>query len=181
MNRVRLASLEVSNGQLPPAVLDFYPGLNVLAGQENRGKSYVFSCLDFLLGADDPPDPNRHSTGYERATLYFTLGDVQRGVVRREFASGKAERLPYHPVAGDVPSDGWQKLSKKHSAKSESLSKFWLMTMGFGQEILRQNASGAVKNLTLRIVAHLALIDEIRILDKRSALQVVPGRGVARR
>jgi hypothetical protein len=171
MDRIRLAALEVTNGSLPPATIDFARGLNVLSGKENRGKSYVFSCLDFIFGAEDPPEPNSHSAGYDRATLYFALGDDRRGVVRREFTNGKAESLPYHPVAGDVPSEGWQKLAKQHTSKSESLSKFWLTAMGFGSEILRKNASGAIKNLTIRIIAHLALIDELRILEKRSPLR----------
>ncbi|WP_165253622.1 hypothetical protein [Paludisphaera soli] len=173
MKRIRLALLEVTNGSMPPATLYFERGLNVLSGKENRGKSYVFSTLDFLFGAEDPPEPNLHSTGYELATLYFTLGEESRGVVRREFASGKAEALPYHPVTKEVPREGWRQLAKKHKSKRESLSKYWLTAMGFGPEILRSNASGDIKNLTIRILAHLCLVDEIRILEKRSPLRSI--------
>ncbi|WP_406699137.1 hypothetical protein V5E97_09685 [Singulisphaera sp. Ch08] len=168
MKRITLAMLEVTNGSLPPAILDFQAGLNVLSGKENRGKSYAFSCLDFLFGAKAPPESNRHSTGYERATLYFSTSDRKRGVMRREFKDGGAEMLPYHPLDSDVPGDGWKKLTKGHSSKRESLAGYWLDAMGITPTSLRGNASGSLKALTIRYIAHLILIDELRIMDKRS-------------
>ena len=167
MKRITLAMLEVTDGSLPPAVLDFHVGLNVVSGKENRGKSYAFSCLDFIFGAKTPPEPNPHSAGYERATLYFATADRKRGVIRRDFEDGATEALAYHPLDSDVPDDGWKKLNKGHSSKRESLSDYWLNAMGITPTALRGNASGALKALTIRYIAHLVMIDELRIMDKR--------------
>lgn len=168
MDRITLALLEVTDGTLPAARLPLEKGLNVLSGVENRGKTFAFGCLDFLMGASAPPDPNPHSRGYELASLYHTVNGTRRGAVRRHLASGKAAFLPVHPTGGDVPSSGWVSLRKKHTAQGESLSSYWLRASGFSPTLLRSNMSGDVSAFTVRFLAHLVLVDELRIMEKRS-------------
>ena len=36
---------------MPSADMPFRPGLNVVSGASNTGKSYILHCLDFVLGA----------------------------------------------------------------------------------------------------------------------------------
>lgn len=167
MDRLSLALLEVTNGKLPPATLPFANGLNLVSGAENRGKTYAFGCLDFLMGASDPPDPNPHSAGYRTATLYYTVNTAQRGAIRRHLDTGDAEYLPLHPASEDVPTN-WLDLKKSHTAKSLNLSSYWVTAFGFQPSLLRGNMSGDVKALTARYLAHLVLVDELRIVEKRS-------------
>jgi uncharacterized coiled-coil DUF342 family protein len=166
MDRLTLAMLEVTNGKLPAATLTFQKGLNVVSGAENRGKSYAFGCLDYIFGASEPPDPNPHSADYTGVSLYYTVNATQRGVVWRSLKDGEAQYLPLHSASGDVPSSGWQELAKTHRAKSTSLSSYWVSAFGFPQSVLRGNMSGRLNALTIRTLAHLILIDELRIMSK---------------
>jgi hypothetical protein len=177
MNRVTLAMLEITDGDLPPAILNFTKGLNVLSGVENRGKTFAFKCLDFLMGAKKAPKPNSHSTGYTTATVYFTINDDRRGGVRREFQSGKAEYLPYHALNQDVSAARWSGLAKTHSAKKESISTFWVSAFGFTPTKLRGNMSGDIKAFTVRYLAHLVLIDEMRIMAETTTARTSQATG----
>jgi DNA repair ATPase RecN len=46
----QLRELEVDGEGLEPAILQFRPGLNVLSGSSDTGKSYIVDCLDYMLG-----------------------------------------------------------------------------------------------------------------------------------
>ena len=169
MNRVALARLDITNGTLPTASLEFKKGLNVISGIENRGKTYAFKCIDFLLGKTKPPKKNRHSGGYAFATIYFTISDKQRGAVSREFETTEAYCLPFHGIDEDVPEDSWAKLAKTHGAKKESISGYWMTAFGIEPSMLRASQTpGDMNALTIRYLAHLILIDELRIIAERS-------------
>lgn len=46
----RLRFLGFFGPQKPPATLTFGPGLNVLYGASNAGKSFIVETIDFMLG-----------------------------------------------------------------------------------------------------------------------------------
>jgi hypothetical protein len=177
MNRVTLATLDITNESLPTASLAFTKGLNVLSGVENPGKTYAFKWLDFMLGAKKPPRHNSHSVGYTTATVYFTINDERRGGVFREFESGDAYYQPLHALDRDVSDSDWLKLAKTHGAKNESISSYWLSAFGFEPTMLRKNLSGDMNSLTVRYLAHLVMIDEIRIMAEASTARTEQATG----
>lgn len=80
-NRVHLAQLTISNfRRLSTATLEFRPGLNVIVGPNNIGKTAVVDALRALLaGADDP---------YPRFTaddLHLPSGGSASGEIRLEY------------------------------------------------------------------------------------------------
>src|SRR5689334_2283523 len=46
----QLRRLLLLGTNVQPAELRFTPGLNVITGPSNTGKSFAFVCLDFMLG-----------------------------------------------------------------------------------------------------------------------------------
>ncbi|WP_228860383.1 hypothetical protein [Xenorhabdus sp. PB61.4] len=50
MLRIRKILLRGSGVQ--DAYVDFDSGANILAGESETGKSYLISCLDYILGAE---------------------------------------------------------------------------------------------------------------------------------
>jgi len=47
-----ISKIAVEGQGKPDAVLAFEPGLNVVAGATDTGKSYVWHAIDFMLGAE---------------------------------------------------------------------------------------------------------------------------------
>lgn len=54
-----IAKVVVRGPGKPDAVLEFGPGLNVVAGASDTGKSYASQLIDFMLGASKPPEQFR--------------------------------------------------------------------------------------------------------------------------
>lgn len=50
--------------------VEFKPGVNIIHGASNTGKTYVIMCIDYMLGADTPP-MDRKTTGID--TISMTL------------------------------------------------------------------------------------------------------------
>ena len=46
------------------AYVDFYKGANILAGESDTGKSYLVSCLDYILGAEKLKKKLKEATDY---------------------------------------------------------------------------------------------------------------------
>lgn len=78
--------------------LDFRPGVNLLVGHPNTGKTKWLQTLDFLLG--DPgenPFEGAEETGldekYEAAAANFTIGDEQISIERRWRETGAKTKI----------------------------------------------------------------------------------------
>ena len=60
---LRLRHLVFHGPDRPPAALEFGPGLNVIYGASECGKSFVVEAIDFMLGGKqqlrDIPERNR--------------------------------------------------------------------------------------------------------------------------
>lgn len=72
---MQLRFLIVSGPKSPPAVVEFGPGLNVIYGGSNTGKSHILRLIDFMLGAKTPPEPVKEQAEYDLVHLGVVLHD----------------------------------------------------------------------------------------------------------
>lgn len=163
-----IAKVVVQGQQKPDAVLEFVPGLNVVAGASNTGKTYAWQLIDFMLGASRPPKTVPLGTGYSHAMI--EVRPVAGGVftLQRALAGGDALAYPapIEGVTGDTPSET---LGEKHSAlNSLTISGRLLAYSGLAGKMIRQDSLGKKRPLSFRDVAWLAFVDEERIIAERS-------------
>ena len=163
-----LAKLLVQGQGKPDAILRFEPGLNVVAGASDTGKTFAWQLIDFLLGASKLPKVIPEAGGYGYAML--ELRPRAGGVVtfQRALAGGGAIAYPapIDGVTGDTPS---QMLAEQHSAQNpQTISGRLLAMSGLGGKQIRKNADGVKRSLSFRDVAWLTLVDEERIIAERS-------------
>ena len=72
-----------------PAEVNLTPGLNVIWGASETGKSYIFSCIDFMLGCSEPPKAIKESRGYESGWLGITIRKTnERCILERGLRGG---------------------------------------------------------------------------------------------
>lgn len=50
---LRIRKILLRGNSVQDAYVDFYKGANILAGESDTGKSYLVSCLDYILGAEN--------------------------------------------------------------------------------------------------------------------------------
>ncbi|MGL6076775.1 MAG: hypothetical protein ACRC8S_21695 [Fimbriiglobus sp.] len=168
--RLTLRSLSVTNGTLPPAELSFRPGLNLIVGASDTGKTYIFEIIDFMMGAKDGLRAIPESAGYERVAMTFEPSEGAPFTLRRAVGGG-AFALSEFSNGLDQVATATRTLSQTHSTDPQgSLSAYLLHLIGIGNREIRKDAQGAKKALSFRHVAHLTLIDEERIIQQSSPI-----------
>lgn len=166
--RIRLTGVRVESDTLAAADLEFRPGLNVITGPSDTGKTYICGLIDYMLGAGDPPQDNPISTRYNRGLLGMAAESGVEFTVLRNFKDDSAE-LYRCPLTRIGPNELHNKVSAAHrTGSTESLSHFLLSQIGLVGKQVKRNQKGGRSALTFRHVAHLMIIGEERIISKHS-------------
>nr|WP_319514383.1 AAA family ATPase [uncultured Cohaesibacter sp.] len=167
--QIRAISFHGQNKE--PAIVTFGPGLNVIHGASNTGKSFIVEAIDFMLGGKGPLPDIPERVGYDRVLLsienittseIFSLLRSHEGGAFRLFDGYYAERLP---IGEGVI------LAETHSDKnSENLSTWLLSCLNMAKSRIRKNKNDDTISLSFRHLARLSIINEEEIIQKRSPL-----------
>lgn len=149
----------------------FGPGLNVLYGASDTGKSFVVETIDFMLGGKPPLRLLTELTGYDRIQLVIEASDGQYFTIHRSVEGGNFrlydgshDTPPVTEVTGKI-------LSEKHNEKNdENLSAFLLKLCNLANKRVRKNNRGETNSLSFRNVARLLIVTEDEIIQRRSPL-----------
>ncbi|MFM9965547.1 MAG: AAA family ATPase [Planctomycetaceae bacterium] len=168
--RLTIRGLRVIGDGRPPAEVAFAPGLNVIVGASDTGKTFIFEALDFMLGAGDPLRRIPESIGYDRVFLEVDPSNNAAFTVRRGFDGGDVEILEFANGRDQAPTETLE-LSAKHTTGSDrSLSAYLLNQIDLGGRQIRKNDRGEKVALTFRHVSDLTLISEERIIHQGSPI-----------
>ena len=136
----------------------------------NTGKSYAVSCIDFVLGAKDPPEEISQARGYTVVYLAIETRAGEPYTLKRALVGG-----PIGMYAGGLDaaleddSAEWASLGVTIRA-TESVSKFLLGLCGLDGRRVRSNNTGATQALSFRVLAKSLIVDEQRVIAKRSPI-----------
>jgi DNA repair ATPase RecN len=144
-------------------------GLNVLSGASNTGKSYVFSCIDFILGAGTSPKNIEEAEGYREVRAEIGTYDGKVYSLSRLFNDTKI--LMAECSLDKFNSNNTRKLSATHSAKNdENISSFLLELIGLKGKKLKKNNINEKKEISFRDIARFCLIGEEKIITETSPI-----------
>lgn len=167
--RFSLAMLEFTGTDVPVASLNFAPGLNLVLGPSDTGKTCVFEAIDFMFGAKKALRRVPESAGYTDVALHLTLNG-HPVTFRRTFTGSTISVLEFEN-GRDKPLTRSLKLSTKHGVDpSKSLSAYLLDALGINGAKVRKNEAGELKAFSFRDLCHLSLVDEERITTKASPI-----------
>jgi len=168
---LRLRHIAFHGPNKPLASLAFGPGLNVVYGSSETGKSFLVEVVDFMLGGRGPLREIPERVGYDQVLLGVeTLSGEQFTLLRS--ADGGAfrvyEGLHLEPPAADVES---VELAEQHSDKNETnLSTYLLQRCALGGMRVKKNKYNDTVSLSFRNLARLIIVDETEIMARRSPL-----------
>jgi predicted nuclease with TOPRIM domain len=167
----RIRHLAFHGPNRPSATVRFGPGLNVIYGASETGKSFVVEAIDFMLGGKPPLRDIPQRVGYDRVLLGLeTIAGQQYTLLRG--AEGGTFRA-YPGLHLDPPADdaNTRSLAAQHSDKnSNNLSMFLLEHCGLAGKRVRSNKRGDTNSLSFRNIARLLIVTETEITEKRSPL-----------
>lgn len=169
MKGFRIHNVVITSDVLKPALVNFEPGVNVITGPSDTGKSYLLELIAFLLGRKDPPHSIPEARSYKAGflTIKDTAGSLY--TLKRALDGGEFELfdgafdIAMHEKSG-------KPLSAKHGKAGKSYSEFLLGICGGTGKQVAKNASGVARDISFADIRHLMLVDEQAILKRESPI-----------
>lgn len=166
-----LRSLGFFGPQKPPATVTFGPGLNVIYGASNTGKSFIVEAIDFMLGGKPPLRDIPERVGYDLVLLAIEASDGKLFTLWRSMDGGSFrlyEGLHQTPPSADTPH---KQLDEKHSDRNDAnLSSFLLGLCSLNGKRVRKNSRNETNSLSFRNIARLMIVNETEITQQSSPL-----------
>jgi hypothetical protein len=149
--------------------LQLTPGLNVLYGASNTGKSFAVKTLDFLLGSSRPLPEIQERENFERAWLSMQMPQTGSITLMRALAGGALELHEGTATFVDDKKSNGRHLSARHDHTStDNVSQFLLNELGFGSKSVAVDANGKKRSLSFRDIARFCIVDETAIQSESS-------------
>ncbi|MBN8552158.1 MAG: AAA family ATPase [Caulobacterales bacterium] len=167
---LRLRSLSFHGPVRTPALIEFGPGLNVIYGASNTGKSFIVNTIDFMLGGRGPVRDIPERIGYAEVLLAVETLSGDEFTIRRSVEGG-AFRVYDGLYGATLPGGDGRTLAEQHSDRNDdNLSAFLLKQLDLSGRRIRRNKRGDTNSLSFRNVARLLIVDEEEIIQQRSPL-----------
>lgn len=163
---IRLRQLQVTGDGKVPAIIEFKPGLNIVAFMSQTGKTYILQCINFLMGGKTRPKRVKESEGYD--TLWLEFEDMS-GAVYVLMRTVDATDFRLYDVALEKIEAGTAFKKQAKSARSKSSAATLIGGLsGFGRVKLKSNRFNKKSNLTFRTMSHFFIVDELMMMDDAS-------------
>ena len=153
-----LRKLSLSGDGVPEAEVEMAPGLNVITGPSDTGKTYIAQCIDFMLGARRPPKEIPQAASYSRLQL-----DLLDRETREPFSLQRSLRGGEFTL---LDGDGHSRtLSAQHVPGSEdTVSHFLNSLCGLSGRKVRSNQRGTTRDLSFRDICRLIMVTEENVI-----------------
>ncbi len=143
--------------------------MNVISGPSDTGKTFIFQCIDFILGARKLPDELPEAQGYERVVVEISsVSDGRLYILERALRGGD--------ITLTLPDGSTEQLAREHSeGNKNNISYFLLQLSGLADKRIRKNARGQTQSLSFRKIAHLAAVSEEDVIRASSPVHASSG------
>ena len=170
MNGLLLRYLSFFGPDKAPADLALVPGVNVICGASETGKSFIVESIDFLLGQEKPVRDIPERDGYDRIRLAIESTGWPQLSLDRSVEGGNFRAFEELLTDGSPQTDA-KTLRWKHSAaRQDTLSYALLERTGLTTKVMRKNAAGETRSLSFRDLARLCVVTEEEIQGRGSPL-----------
>lgn len=159
---IRLNSLSLTGPGRDTAKVEFQPGMNVIRGASDTGKSFIVACIDFMLGARDPLKKITESDGYNRVLLsFYSTGRNQDFTLVRGTQGGDFELFLGRHL--DRPDTEPNQILKVSPQATPNISSFLLELVGLPDRRVMKNKDGETERLGFRNLVPLCIVNETQI------------------
>jgi len=142
------------------AELDFQPGVNVICGASDTGKSFLVDSIDFMLGGSALKEIPERSK-YDKISLCLAAIEDEEIKLQRAMAGGNFQL--FNLTEGGDAEPVTLKQNHAHD-KVDNLSGYLLDKIGLlGKRILKSKKKGTTQSLSFRNLARLAIVQESEI------------------
>ncbi|ANP78325.1 hypothetical protein A134_18325 [Vibrio crassostreae 9CS106] len=168
MAHLYISELRLSSAEHADASIKFEKGVNIITGPSNTGKTFIFECLEYMLGRGALERRITQSKVYSEIYLELCDTDGETFTLKSGFNGENFEvfESSIDEIDSALPS---RELKRKHTAKAKNtLSYYLLERCALTGTWIRSNKQGKKNELNLTSMRQLHLIDELRIPTKSS-------------
>ncbi|MCX6218305.1 hypothetical protein [Spirosoma sp.] len=163
--------LHLSGDKLPPAEIRFKEGLNVITGPSDTGKTYIYECINYMLGSSAIPKEIKEVKGYTKIFLELLVDNSKLYTLQSDLKGGNFK--VYDSSFKEITNNSkFETLKRKHNTrKDDNISTFLLGINNLNNKYVRTKKTGEVRGLSYRDVVKYILVDETRILSDKSVIR----------
>ena len=145
--------LELSGSSVETKIIQFEKGLNVIFGSSDTGKTFIFQCINYMLGGTTPPKYIPESENYNLLGLLIETCGGKTYKLERSLKGGNFNLFDEN----DVLLKDLNEVNDKRVDK-ETISSFLLEICNMSNKEIRKNQSGAKQNLYFQDIHKYFLI-----------------------
>ena len=152
------------------ASIVFGPGVNVICGASETGKSFIVEVIDFMLGGRGPLRDIPERARFDRIRMPIVCADWPTLGLERSTEGGNFLVYDEELLEGE-PTTQSRTLRQQHGAsRKDTLSHVLLERVGLTSKRLRKNRHGETNSLSFRNLARLCVVTEEEIQSRGSPL-----------
>jgi hypothetical protein len=165
-----LTELRLSGNNLENALIKFEKGLNVITGPTNTGKSFIYQCINYMLGGSTPPKNIQEARSYKEIYLEIQSNDGNFYTLKSDLIGGKFQLFDSKIDKISLGSNP-KYLDRKHNPINEdNVSAFLLSLNKLSNKKIRVNESGKTRSLSYRDLIKFLMVSEERIITQESPI-----------
>lgn len=165
-----ITRLQLTGPNVQPAFVILTAGLNVISGPSNTGKTYIFQCINYMLGGSEKPKRIIEALSYAHCYLEIQTA-TDRVITLKSDLNGGDFQLYQCALDALGQNREYQTLSRKHNdGDPNSISTFFLSLCNLESKKVKINAQGKKRGVSFRDLTKLQLVDEVRIITDKSPI-----------
>lgn len=164
--------LELTGSVVETKSIQFEKGLNVIFGSSDTGKTFIFQCINYMLGGSTPPKSIPESENYNLVGLVIETYEGREFKLERSLQGGNFNLFDENnKLLKDLNESNNKKVNK------ETISSFLLEICNMSNKEIRKKQSGEKQNLYFQDIHKYFLINEEKIITEKSIISEKPERG----
>ncbi len=175
MNNFIVTRLSATSTSGKISTVHLEPGVNIVCGPSNSGKSMIVNCLDYLFGGKKEPfDPQVEE--YDRVSMQLVNENGEMLIVERAIGLEDGQAKPINEVAIDSEVDGIEggvyKVKPSEKSKGKSYMDILMQILGIPNTVkIISNQQGKTQRLSPRTFFHQLCIKEEDIFKEKSIIE----------
>ncbi|WP_418185470.1 AAA family ATPase [Aliarcobacter vitoriensis] len=155
--------LELSGSAVETKSIQFEKGLNVIFGSSDTGKTFIFQCINYMLGGSTPPKSIPESENYNLVSLIIETYDGKEYKLERSLHGGNFNLF-------DNSTNSSRVIEASNQSNNETISSFLLNICNINGKKVGKNKKGTTQNLYFQNLKKYFAIDEVAIVTENSLL-----------